>query len=112
MARRVNVIIREINGEIHEQLCNQEGKDITELSGDAYEKQVRNLIERTVHRKYGPNGAAVIFDHKASGKDAGYQGYVGHKAWGKDHLFNDGKQVVISLRTEDGKLIVPADAKA
>ena len=113
MAKRINVTIRDLNTNTTvSQMCNQEGRDILELSGEAFNKQALKLIERTVHRVYGPNGAMVLTDIKPKGKAAGYHGVVGHKAnWGgedRPRLFNKAKRVVVTLETDDGETITPA----
>lgn len=115
MARRINVIIRDLNtNETKSQMCNQEGRDITELEGEAFNKHVLKLIERTIHRVYGPNGAMVLTEIKPKGKGAGYHGFVGHKAnWGgeeRPRLFNRASRIVITLETDEGKAITPVIA--
>lgn len=113
---RVNVIIRDLNNnETKNQLCNQEGRDLTELNGEAFTKHVNKLIERTIHRIYGPNSAMILTHVKIPGrgvKDAGWHGFVGHKAnWGgedRPRLFNQPRKVLITLQTDDGQPILPA----
>lgn len=115
MARRINVTVRDLNNnETKSQMCNQEGRDLLELKGEAFNKHVNKLIERTIHRIYGPNGAMILTQVKSPGrgvKDAGWHGFVGHKAnWGgedRPRLFNQSRRVVITLQTDDGQPILP-----
>jgi hypothetical protein len=112
MAKRINVSIRNLTtGEAQTQAVNQEGKELTELTGEAFNKHALRLIERTVHRFYGPNSAMVMTGAKAKGKNAGYEGFVGHKAnWGGDdrpRLFNRAQKVLVTFETEEGQAILP-----
>lgn len=112
MARRINIIIREVDSnETKSQMVNQEGKDLAELTGEQFNKHALKLIERTVHRIYGPNGAMMLTEVRPKGKGAGYHGVVGHKAnWGGDErprLFNQAKRVLVTFETDDGKTIAP-----
>lgn len=112
MANRINISIRNLTtGEAQTQAVNQEGKDLIELTGEAFNKHAMRLIERTVHRFYGPNAAMVMTGVKTKGKNSGYEGYVGHKAnWGGDdrpRLFNRAQKIVVSFETEEGVAITP-----
>jgi len=112
MAKRINISIRNLStNEVQTQAVNQEGKDLTELTGEQFDKHAARLIERTVHRFFGPNGAMMMTETKAKGKAAGYYGYVGHKAnWGgedRPRLFNRTQKVVVTLSTEEGTPILP-----
>jgi hypothetical protein len=118
MARRINVIIRELDtNETKNQMVNQTGKDLLELTGDNFQKQALKLIERTIHRVYGPNGAMMLTEVKNKGKNVGYHGFVGHKAnWGGDdrpRLFNEAKRVVVSFETDEGAPVsLPVDPQS
>jgi len=107
MARRINVVFTEIaTSNSLNQLCNQEGRDITEMSGENHDKQVVNLIDRTCSRLYGPNSAFVLTGFKARGKGAGYQGFVAKRAWGKLNYLGEAKQVIVNLTlVEDGEIV-------
>lgn len=101
---RINIIFREIkSGKILNQLNNLEGTNLIELEGKEFDKRLYDLLERTSHRIYGPNGMIVLTAYKAKGKDAGYHAVAGHKVRGRPHLFGDAKQVVITLES-DGKV--------
>lgn len=98
---RINVIIREIeSGKVYNQLNNQEGKHLPELEGEAYDKRVYDLIERTAHRVFGPNGMIVLTGFRAKGKNAGFLGLAGHKVRGRPHLFASSRPVCITFEVD------------
>jgi hypothetical protein len=105
---RINVIFTDRNsGTVLTQANNQEGVNLTELTGEAYDKRVYDLLERTAHRLYGPNGMCCITGFKAKGKNAGFHGIVGHKVRGRPHLFSNPREVCITFEIE-GKTFLKA----
>lgn len=109
---RINVIITELaTGKILSQMNNQEGKHLPDLEGEAYDKRVYDLIERTVHRVYGPNGMVVLTGFKAKGKNAGFHATAGHKVRGRPHLFGDPREVVVTFEIEGKSFLRPLTTK-
>lgn len=98
---RINIIFREIEtGKVLNQANNLEGSNLMELDGKEFDKRLYDLLERTSHRLYGPNGMVVLTAYKAKGKDAGYHAVAGHKVRGRPHLFSNARKVIITLESE------------
>jgi len=109
---RINVIFTDkSNGTSSNQMNNQEGLNINELTGEAYDKRVYDLLERTAHRLYGPNSMVVITGFKAKGKNAGFHGIVGHKVRGRPHLFSNPREVCITFEIEGKNFLKPLEGK-
>lgn len=106
MARIVCIITELSSGKIIKQECNQGSRPLLELEGEAFDKQVLDLVERTVHRIYGPNGAVLLTGFNARGKNAGYKGIVGKKAWGRPHTYKNAREVLINFVTEEGEKVL------
>lgn len=105
---RINVIIRELNGEkvTHEQLNNIGGnrtvEELVKLGDNAFNRQLAEMVDRTVHRKYGGN---VFFANEGAGPN-GYAltGRVFKKLHGMERYAeaDSAIRVNVSFVTEDG----------